>query len=172
MAICGWDCATDAMLSALWAAVNLAFWPWVAASCAWHSGMDPVGASALMASVVAFPMLIKSLVRRPRPCPSGYLPVHPGDEPRYYGPDRWSFPSGHAFALAYLGLGAHPAVWAWCVAAAASRAIKGAHWWSDVFAGALLGAAMAVAIPPAAMSPAVPCALILVTRGAMALITR
>jgi undecaprenyl-diphosphatase len=106
---------------------------------------EAVGASALAAGlgVVAF-LRLKRMIGRKRPCT-----IEPHCWATLLPPDQFSFPSGHsitAFAVVTpIGL-SYPALMAgllFCaVSVAISRILLGMHFFSDVIAGSLLGAAL------------------------------
>ncbi|MEV5437615.1 phosphatase PAP2 family protein [Streptomyces sp. NPDC052682] len=125
-------------------------WCGAAAAMAWWGGRRGRTAAAAGLTAVALAQLVsngvsKQLTGRPRP-PKEWIP-HDEVEDR---PDSSSFPSGHtAAAVAFTATVAPtwPAVGALCAVPAAAVAVErvqsGAHYPTDVAAGAVLGLATA-----------------------------
>jgi undecaprenyl-diphosphatase len=123
-------------------------WFWIAAILLvfflgnqyWKSLASLMGGSVLITAFTVF--IIKFSVKRKRP---------EGDWGRIYrSTDPHSFPSGHAaraFMLALIAIGSGP-IWLafvlviWAPLVGIARISMGVHYFSDVFAGALLGAIM------------------------------
>jgi undecaprenyl-diphosphatase len=124
----------------LWLPALIALW-WLGDSI-WKewAAVQFVGISVLAVLV----MSIKFLVRRRRP---------EGEWGRIYrNTDPHSFPSGHAarsFLIAVLAAGLGPAwlavvLWIWSPLVALARVAMGVHYASDIVAGAILGAIIAL----------------------------
>lgn len=129
-----------------------------------------LAAAAVATSLATF--LCKMLIGRPRPrlhemydagvvlAPTGVHPFPPPVGPRHawefwqpIGSDLWSFPSSHTSAAAALGVFLavlYPrATWVWVLLigiVATARVLLGAHYPSDVAAGAALGVLVSVPI--------------------------
>ncbi len=116
---------------------------------------------ALVAAIIASLLaeLISSLAKlafeRPRP-PVADRAI----DPAITLPDSWSFPSGHATAafaaataIAVLSPRLRRPALALAAVIAVSRVVLGVHFWLDVIAGALLGAAIGVAVATTARRP-------------------
>ncbi len=113
-------------------------------------GETAVPAVAHMAAVGAIGVLVykwlKSRTSRPRPY-QARTAIHRGADPL----DNFSFPSGHtlhAASFSILAIAYFPAA-AWIVVpfgllVAASRLVLGLHYPTDVLAGAVIGAALAL----------------------------
>ena len=119
-----------------------------------NRGLQVLAAAAVSAGLAnTLLVVVKSRVRRTRPC-HRTRPRHFDVDPLAWFPsDRFSFPSGHAlnsFAIgSVLVLAFPPAALPVLLAAgsvAASRVVLGLHWLSDVLAGALVGAAIGSAV--------------------------
>ena len=122
-------------------------WGWLA-TAATGALVDPTRREIwLRAGVAAFTahagaVVVKRLVRRPRPC-SDAVAVHVGT------PSRLSFPSAHAASTTAFALSAAPVIGVPVAslalgAMALSRIVLGVHYPTDVLAGAALGAVAAL----------------------------
>jgi len=100
--------------------------------------------------------LTRTYIHRPRPLSANYL--GPGSLPGIHE-TSWSFPSGHATAgtavvvsLAGLAVLTWKVRWPWIVGiavgamVATSRLVLGAHWWSDVTSGLVVGVVWGITV--------------------------
>lgn len=121
----------------------------VVSAALWIAGRPAAGVAIALsvAATSTVSSLLKVVVARPRP-PDGLVDMASA-----------SFPSGHTALAAAFGVGiallvGRVWVWvlavAWIVLMAASRTYLLVHWLSDVTAGALLGAAVALVVASAA----------------------
>jgi undecaprenyl-diphosphatase len=106
-------------------------------------------AAASIATAFAIYPLLKRSLARTRPCDSSdalFDPMRPLD--------RYSFPSGHAMTAAAFGVpilfaapaSVSPIVIGGCVLVSWSRVALGHHYLTDIFAGTLVGAAIAAIV--------------------------
>ncbi|HZV07729.1 MAG TPA: phosphatase PAP2 family protein [Gemmataceae bacterium] len=111
-------------------------------------------------TTAALPHILKRLLCRERP---EHQMVHSSSRgiPKSGSPYD-SFPSGHAThlgaiasALSFSFPRAAPAIWANAILLSATRVILLAHWFTDVLAGLLTGAAVERALRPLSFSPPV-----------------
>lgn len=123
----------------LWALVGFLLW-----RMGRHAGLLR-GALVSLGVQAGVTLLLKQLVRRPRPGEGAFL-YGPG-------PDVHSFPSGHAMRMTVIALWASwqwPAwrslYWAATALVSWSRVRLGIHYAGDVMAGWLLGACIAIAV--------------------------
>ena len=103
----------------------------------WHRPILILTVSYIVA--VIFILLVKPLFKRERP------PEH-SEFQKFHGPDKHSFPSGHATRVgtvvvvaAFLNITTLPLVLTWAVLVSLARVVVGAHWFSDVAAGFIFG---------------------------------
>ena len=131
-------------------------WLWLLAGVALAVGHEnrvlAAAAVAMGISNIAL-VLLKSRVRRPRPCDFEKPRAFAVEPLLHFPSDRYSFPSGHslnAFAMGTVLALSFPAlagpVLALAASVAASRVVLGLHFLSDVLAGALLGALIGTAV--------------------------
>jgi undecaprenyl-diphosphatase len=126
-------------------------WIWLLV-VAWSVVFDR---SLLMLMIVASGLsnvtliVLKGLVRRPRPCDAFPGAMFVERPPRYFPSDNRSFPSGHvinAFAVGSVIAFGYPAavlgIALIALSIALSRIVLGLHYLTDVLAGALLGMAI------------------------------
>ena len=126
------------------------FWYALMAALLWADGMTaaPVVGRMLLAGVVCLILYkwLKARTIRPRPCSRNKKIL-----PRVAPLDEYSFPSGHtlhAVAFSMIAVNGYPSlIWLlmpFAALVALSRVVLGLHYPSDVLAGALLGAGLAV----------------------------
>lgn len=126
------------------------FWYALMAALLWAEGMTaaPVVGRMALAGVVCLILYkwLKARTIRPRPCARNQRIL-----PRVAPLDEYSFPSGHtlhAVAFSIIAVNGYPTlIWLllpFAALVALSRVVLGLHYPSDVVAGALLGASLAV----------------------------
>lgn len=103
-------------------------------------------AMASGAGIAAF-MKLKRMIGRPRPCA-----LEPHCWAELLPPDQFSFPSGHTITAASVSVALgmfypemQPGLYFCATSIAASRVLLGMHYFSDVVAGAALGALLGFA---------------------------
>lgn len=126
------------------------FWYALMAALLWTEGLAaaPVVGRMLLAGVVSLILYkwLKAQTIRPRPCARNQRIL-----PRVAPLDEYSFPSGHtlhAVAFSIIAVHGYPSlIWLllpFAALVALSRVVLGLHYPSDVLAGALLGASLAL----------------------------
>ena len=120
--------------SVIWITLALALYLLIES---WHRPILILTVTYVVA--VIFILLVKPLLKRERP-------AEHSEFQKFHGPDKHSFPSGHATRVgavvvvaAFLNISTLPFVLTWAILVSLARVIVGAHWFSDVAAGFFFG---------------------------------